>query len=66
MVVEYPTDINIGKFSFDELLTFYDFSELHKAIEDVKEGRVIKPVLINSALRSEGAVTVFGPIVPLS
>ncbi|KAK0612161.1 chaperonin 10-like protein [Immersiella caudata] len=36
-----------GKFPFDELLTFYEFDELHRAVRDVKDGKVVKPVLIN-------------------
>jgi len=47
--VEQHTNISIGNFPFDELLTFYDFGELHEAIDDVKGGKVIKPVLINWA-----------------
>jgi hypothetical protein len=37
----------IGKFPFDKLLTYYEFDEFHKAMQDVKDGRTIKPVLIN-------------------
>ena len=36
-----------GKFPFDKLLTYYEFDEFHKAMQDVKDGRTIKPVLIN-------------------
>ncbi|KAK0610163.1 chaperonin 10-like protein [Bombardia bombarda] len=36
-----------GKFPFDKLLTFYKFEELHEAIQDLKDGKIIKPVLIN-------------------
>lgn len=36
-----------GKFPFDKLLTLYEFGELDNAIQDVKVGKVIKPVLVN-------------------
>lgn len=35
-----------GCFPFDNLLTKYKFEDLDKAIEDVKAGRVIKPLLV--------------------
>ncbi|KAK3386199.1 chaperonin 10-like protein [Podospora didyma] len=35
-----------GKFPFDELLTFYKFEDLDRALDDMKEGKVIKPVLV--------------------
>lgn len=34
-----------GKFPFDSLLSYYRFEELHKALEDVHSGKIIKPVL---------------------
>ena len=34
-----------GKFPFDRLIKFYDFSEINKAIADAKRGDTIKPVL---------------------
>lgn len=34
-----------GKFPFDKLVTFYDFSEINKAIHDSHEGTAIKPIL---------------------
>ncbi|GAB1318125.1 hypothetical protein MFIFM68171_08335 [Madurella fahalii] len=37
-----------GKFPFDELLTFYSFDELHKALRDLRAGCVIKPVLLSN------------------
>jgi len=35
-----------GKFPFDELLTFYPFADLHRAIEETKAGKIIKAVLV--------------------
>ncbi|WP_318567416.1 NAD(P)-dependent alcohol dehydrogenase [Salinigranum marinum] len=34
-----------GRFPFDEIVTKYEFGELHEAIEDAEEGTTIKPVL---------------------
>ncbi len=34
-----------GKFPFDRLVKFYDFSEINRAIADAKRGDTIKPVL---------------------
>jgi aryl-alcohol dehydrogenase len=34
-----------GRFPFDRLITFYPFDEIGQAVEDMKAGRVIKPVL---------------------
>jgi len=34
-----------GRFPFDRLLSFYEFSEINKAISDAKQGNAIKPVL---------------------
>jgi aryl-alcohol dehydrogenase len=34
-----------GRFPFDRLVKFYDFSEINKAIADAKRGDTIKPVL---------------------
>jgi aryl-alcohol dehydrogenase len=34
-----------GKFPFDRLVRFYDFSKINKAIADAKSGATIKPVL---------------------
>jgi len=34
-----------GKFPFDELVTFYDFDEIERAVADQEAGEVIKPVL---------------------
>lgn len=34
-----------GRFPFDRLLTFYDFTEINEAFDDVAAGRVIKAVL---------------------
>jgi aryl-alcohol dehydrogenase len=33
------------RFPFDELITFYELKDINQAIEDLEEGRVIKPVL---------------------
>lgn len=35
-----------GRFPFDRLLTFYRFDEIARAFDDVRHGRVIKPVLL--------------------
>ena len=40
---------SVGKFSFDKLLTYYEFDELGRAFEDVQRGKTIKPVLVNRA-----------------
>jgi len=34
-----------GRFPFDRLITFYPFGEINQAMEDMVQGRVIKPVL---------------------
>jgi aryl-alcohol dehydrogenase len=34
-----------GRFPFDRLITFYQFDDINKAVEDMEKGRVIKPVL---------------------
>lgn len=34
-----------GKFPFDELVTFYEFDEINRAVADVESGECIKPVL---------------------
>jgi len=34
-----------GRFPFDRLVTLYPFDEINRAVEDMEEGRVIKPVL---------------------
>ena len=34
-----------GRFPFDQLITFYPFDEINRAVEDMEQGRVIKPVL---------------------
>ena len=35
-----------GKFPFDELITYYPFDDLDRALEDMKSGKVIKAVLV--------------------
>jgi aryl-alcohol dehydrogenase len=43
-----PTLIELyaqGRFPFDRMITFYPFSEISKAVEDMEEGTVLKPVL---------------------
>jgi aryl-alcohol dehydrogenase len=35
-----------GRFPFDRLLSFYRFDEIARAFDDVRHGRVIKPVLL--------------------
>lgn len=34
-----------GRFPFDRLITFYPFDEINRAVQDMAQGRVIKPVL---------------------
>jgi aryl-alcohol dehydrogenase len=34
-----------GKFPFDRLVKFYDFSDINRAIADAKRGDTVKPVL---------------------
>lgn len=34
-----------GKFPFDELVTYYDFDDIERAVEEHEEGTTIKPVL---------------------
>ena len=34
-----------GRFPFDRMITFYPFDEINRAVEDMENGRVIKPVL---------------------
>lgn len=35
-----------GKFPFDKLLTKFAFEDLHKALEEMHKGKVIKPLLV--------------------
>ncbi|KAK0649723.1 chaperonin 10-like protein [Cercophora newfieldiana] len=52
--VEIPQLLTLwcqGEFPFDELLTFYEFGDLHKAIQDVKAGVAIKAVLVNRKVK---------------
>lgn len=42
MLVEYYKQ---GKFPFDKLVTMYPFEELEQALEDMKAGKTIKPVI---------------------
>jgi aryl-alcohol dehydrogenase len=34
-----------GRFPFDRLIKFYPFDQINQAVEDMEQGRVIKPVL---------------------
>ena len=34
-----------GRFPFDEMITFYPFDDINRAVEDMEKGDVIKPVL---------------------
>jgi aryl-alcohol dehydrogenase len=34
-----------GRFPFDRMITYYPFDDISKAVRDMAEGRVIKPVL---------------------
>ncbi len=38
-----------GRFPFDRLVEFYEFSEINRAVEDSEQGRVVKAVLRMSA-----------------
>lgn len=35
-----------GRFPFEKLMTFYDFTEINQAIADAESGKAIKPVLL--------------------
>ena len=34
-----------GRFPYDKMITYYSFDEINRAVEDMEEGRVVKPVL---------------------
>jgi len=34
-----------GEFPFDRLVTFYDFHEINRALDDIRRGETIKAVL---------------------
>jgi aryl-alcohol dehydrogenase len=34
-----------GRFPFDRMISYYPFDEINRAVEDMEEGRVMKPVL---------------------
>jgi aryl-alcohol dehydrogenase len=34
-----------GRFPFDRMITFYPFEEINRAVKDMEEGRVVKPLL---------------------
>lgn len=34
-----------GNFPFDRLVKFYDFAEINRAMDDVRSGKTIKPIL---------------------
>jgi len=34
-----------GRFPFDKFLSYYPFEDLERALEDLKAGKIIKPVL---------------------
>ncbi|MGB3905464.1 MAG: NAD(P)-dependent alcohol dehydrogenase [Anaerolineae bacterium] len=34
-----------GRFPFDRMITFYPFDQISRAVKDMEEGRIIKPVL---------------------
>lgn len=43
-----PTLIRLyqqGRFPFDRLVTFYDFDQINRAIDDAEHGRVVKPIV---------------------
>lgn len=40
------TTTGTGLFPFDELLTFYKFEDFAQALQDLKDGKVVKPVLV--------------------
>jgi len=39
-----------GRFPFDRLVTFYDFADLNRAVEDAEKGIVLKPVVRQPAV----------------
>ncbi len=44
--VPYLAELHMqGRLPFDRFVTFYDFEDINKAVEDSKAGQVIKPVL---------------------
>ena len=34
-----------GRFPFDRLITFYDLADIESAVQDMEQGKVIKPVV---------------------
>jgi aryl-alcohol dehydrogenase len=34
-----------GRFPFDEMISYYSFEDINKAVEDMEKGKVVKPVL---------------------
>jgi aryl-alcohol dehydrogenase len=34
-----------GRFPFDRMITYYPFEDINKAVDDMLQGKVIKPVL---------------------
>jgi aryl-alcohol dehydrogenase len=43
-----PTMIELqrqGRFPFDRMISYYSFDEIAKAVADMENGRVLKPVL---------------------
>jgi aryl-alcohol dehydrogenase len=34
-----------GRFPYDRMISYYPFDDINKAVEDMEQGRVIKPVL---------------------
>jgi aryl-alcohol dehydrogenase len=34
-----------GRFPFDRMISYYPFDEINRAVEEMEEGRVMKPVL---------------------
>jgi aryl-alcohol dehydrogenase len=34
-----------GRFPFDRLIKFYEFEDINQAVEDMEQGKVMKPVL---------------------
>jgi hypothetical protein len=39
-----------GRFPFDRMITFYPFSEISKAAEDMEKGTVLKPYRYSAVL----------------
>lgn len=46
VIPKYLEYIEQGNFSIEKIVTYYNFEDVNKAIEDMENGKVIKPVLV--------------------